>query len=141
MTCLLHFTKYSLAICYIFEPLSQYFISRLLAKQIYFVRVKLYLVIFQKCLLSRTKVLLIEYCGRLSIKFIYSEKATNFCKISTVHLTYIETVTSMVDILQNFVALSEFINFKKQHILWKAPFRRSTHKIRWPLIIAMVCLD
>ena len=113
LTCLLHFTKYFLAICLIFEPLSQYFISRLLAKQIYFVRVKLYLVIFQKWLLSRTKVLLIKSCGWLFLKFIYSEKATNFCKISNVDLSYIVTVKSTVEIWQNFVAFSEYMNFTK----------------------------
>ena len=46
------------------------------------------------------------------IKFIYSEKATNFCKISTVDLSYVETVKSTVEISQNFVAFSEYMNFK-----------------------------
>ena len=46
------------------------------------------------------------------IKFIYSEKATHFCKISTVDLTYIVTVKSTVEISQNFVAFSEYMNFK-----------------------------
>ena len=45
------------------------------------------------------------------IKFIYSEKATNFCKISTIDLFYVVTVKSMVEILQNFVAVSEYMNF------------------------------
>jgi hypothetical protein len=38
------------------------------------------------------------------VKFIYSEKATKFCKISTLHLTAVLTVKSKVEILQNFVA-------------------------------------
>ena len=42
------------------------------------------------------------------IKFIYSEKATNFCKISTVDLTYVK---STVEISQNFAAFSEYMNF------------------------------
>ena len=37
----------------------------------------------------------------LLLKFIYSEKATNVCKISTVDLSYVVTVKSTVDILQN----------------------------------------
>ena len=46
------------------------------------------------------------------IKFIYSEKATNFCEISTVDLSYVVTVKSTVEISQNYVAFSEYINFK-----------------------------
>ena len=46
------------------------------------------------------------------VKFIYSEKATNFCEISTVDLSYIVTVKSTVDILQNFMAFSEYVHFK-----------------------------
>ena len=45
------------------------------------------------------------------VKFIYSEKATNFCKISTVDLSYVVTVKSTVEISQNFVAFSEYMNF------------------------------
>ena len=45
------------------------------------------------------------------VEFIYSEKATYFWKISTVDLSYVVTVKSMVEILQNFVAFSEYINF------------------------------
>ena len=37
------------------------------------------------------------------LKFIYSEKATKFCKISTLDLTVLHTVKSKVEILQNFV--------------------------------------
>ena len=40
-----------------------------------------------------------------------SEKATNFCEIFTVDLSYVVTVKSTVEILQNFVAFSEFMNF------------------------------
>ena len=46
-----------------------------------------------------------------SIKFIYSEKATNFCEISIIDLSYVVPVKSKVEILQNFVAFSEYMNF------------------------------
>ena len=45
------------------------------------------------------------------LKFVYSEKATKFCDISTVDLSYVVTIKSMVEILQNFVAFSEYMNF------------------------------
>ena len=43
------------------------------------------------------------------LKFIYSEKATKFCKISTVDLSYGVTVKSTVEILQYFLAFSEYM--------------------------------
>ena len=46
------------------------------------------------------------------LKFIYSEKATTFCEISTLLLTVCTAVKSKVEILQNFVAFSEYMNFK-----------------------------
>ena len=45
------------------------------------------------------------------LKFIYPEKVTKFCEISTLDLSYVETVKSTVEILQNFVAFSEYMNF------------------------------
>ena len=42
---------------------------------------------------------------------MYSEKATNFCEISNVYLSYVVTVKSTVEISQNFVAFSEYMNF------------------------------
>ena len=45
------------------------------------------------------------------LKFIYSEKATTFCDISTGDLSYVAKVKSTVEILQDFVAFSEFMNF------------------------------
>ena len=45
------------------------------------------------------------------IKFIYSEKATKFCEISTLLLSYVVPVKSKVEISQNFVAFSEYMNF------------------------------
>ena len=53
----------------------------------------------------------------LEVKFIYSEKATNFCEISTVDLSYVVTVKSTVEISQNFVAFSEYMNFKVKNQL------------------------
>ena len=47
------------------------------------------------------------------LKFIYSEKAKTFWEISTVDLSYVVTVKSTVEILQNFVAFSEYMNFKQ----------------------------
>jgi len=46
------------------------------------------------------------------LKFIYSEKATNFWEISTLDLSYIVTVKSTVEISQNFVPFSEYMKFK-----------------------------
>ena len=48
---------------------------------------------------------------KLILKFIYSEKATKFCEISTVDLSYVVTVKCTVEISQNFVAFSEYMNF------------------------------
>ena len=44
------------------------------------------------------------------LKFIYSE-ATKFCEISTLLLSYVVPVKSKVEILQTFVAFSEYMNF------------------------------
>ena len=45
------------------------------------------------------------------VKFIYSEKATKFCKIFTLLLTVCSVVKSKVKISQNFLAFSEYMNF------------------------------
>ena len=47
------------------------------------------------------------------LKFIYSEKAAKFCEIFTLLLSYVVPVKSKVKISQNFVAFSEYMNFKK----------------------------
>ena len=53
-----------------------------------------------------------SYISPSSIKSIYSEKATQFCEISTVDLSYVVTFKSMVEISQNFVAFSgEYMDF------------------------------
>ena len=43
---------------------------------------------------------------------MYSEKATKFCEIFTLVLTTVYTVKSKIKISQNFVAYSEYMNFK-----------------------------
>ena len=48
-----------------------------------------------------------------TIKFIYSEKATKFCEIFNLLWSYVEPDKSKVKILQNFVAFSEYMNFKE----------------------------
>ena len=52
----------------------------------------------------------------LELKFIYSEKATKFCEISTLLLSYVVPVKSKVKISQNFVAFSEYELYKKHAI-------------------------
>ena len=51
------------------------------------------------------------------IKFVYSEKATKFCEISTLHLTLCTVVKVKMEILVDFVALSEYMNFIMNSIL------------------------
>ena len=46
------------------------------------------------------------------LKFIYSEKASRFCEIFTLLLTAVHTVKSKGKISQNFVAFSEYMNFR-----------------------------
>ena len=45
------------------------------------------------------------------LMFIYFEKATIFCEIITIDLSYVVLVKSRVEILQNFVAFSKYMNF------------------------------
>ena len=49
--------------------------------------------------------------GIYIIKFVYSKKATKFCKISTLLLSTVHTDKSKVEILKHFVAFSEYMNF------------------------------
>ena len=46
-----------------------------------------------------------------AVKFVDSEKATKFCEISTLLLSTVHTDKSKVEILQTFVAFSEYMNF------------------------------
>ena len=45
------------------------------------------------------------------LKFIYSEKATKFCEISTLFLSECTVDKGKVEILQNFVVFLEYTNF------------------------------
>ena len=47
---------------------------------------------------------------RSLVKFIYSEKATKLCEISTLLLSTVHTDKSKVEISQN-IAFSEYMNF------------------------------
>ena len=53
--------------------------------------------------------------SRSTLTLIYSENVTKFCEISTLDLSYVVTVNSLVEISQNFVAFSEYMNFKQNH--------------------------
>ena len=46
-----------------------------------------------------------------TLKFVYSKKATKFCEISTLLLSTVHTDKIKVEISQNFVAFSEYLNF------------------------------
>ena len=54
-----------------------------------------------------------QHVREFRVKFIYSEKATKFYKISIVDLSYVVPVKSTVEISQNFVTFSEYMNFTK----------------------------
>ena len=62
---------------------------------------------------------LLVFCPILSefLKFIYSEEATKFCEISTLLLSYVVPVKSKVEISQNFVAITEYLNFNFEFCL------------------------
>ena len=52
-----------------------------------------------------------------NIEFISSEKATKFFEISTLLLTGTTWDKSKVEILQNFVAFSEYVNFNNVFVM------------------------
>ena len=56
-----------------------------------------------------------DFFEQLSLKFIYSEKATKFCEIFTLLLSVCTVDKSKVKISQNFVAFSEYTNFKNEN--------------------------
>ena len=68
-----------------------------------------------------------------ALKFIYSEKATQFCEISTLDLTVCTVVKFKLEISQNFVPFSEYMNFMyipkdSQIMLEAAPFALLAHR-------------
>ena len=68
------------------------------------------------------------------VKFIYSEKATKFCEIFTNYLSYVLPVKKLLEISQNFVAFSEYMNFKwgstSQYVLELDDLIQPTTKIQ-----------
>ena len=70
--------------------------------------------VFHCTVVNFTKYILPSEFENILLKFIYSEKATKFCEIITLLLSHVVPVKSKVKIWQNFVAFSEYINFKKQ---------------------------
>ena len=64
-------------------------------------------------------------------KVKYSEKATKVCEIFTLLLSYIVPVKSKAKILQNFVAFSEYMNFKLicQNLVGHAPRLRQPCRV------------
>ena len=67
---------------------------------------------FHAVLASMMHIAQIMFKNVRYVKFIYSEKATKFCEIFTLLLSYVVPVKSKVKILQNFVAFLEYMNFK-----------------------------
>ena len=49
----------------------------------------------------------------ITIEFVYSEKATKFCEISTLLLSTVNAEKSKAEVSQNFVTFSEYMNFTK----------------------------
>ena len=64
---------------------------------------------------SGYSVLLCMQYTTTMVKFIYSEKATKFCKMFTLLLSGTTQDKSKVKISQNVVAFSEYMNFTKAH--------------------------
>ena len=50
----------------------------------------------------------------MNVPLKYSEKATKFCEIFIVDFSYVVTVKSTMEVSQNFVAFSEYMNFKEK---------------------------
>ena len=65
------------------------------------------------------------------LKFIYSEKATKFCEIFTLLLSYVVPVKSKVKISQNFVVFSEYPSFTK----WTNESTQINHVIKETVLL------
>ena len=50
------------------------------------------------------------------VKFMYSEKATKFCEIFTLLSSHVVPVKSKVKISQNFVASSDYTDFRTLNV-------------------------
>ena len=64
--------------------------------------------------------------GQKKLMFIYSENATKFCEISTLLLTGTTQDKSKMEISQNFVVFSEYMNFIK--------IGHKTDRVNWQLL-------
>ena len=62
-------------------------------------------------------------CDFVKVKFIYFEKATKFGNISTLLLNGNPKDKNKAEISQNFVAFSEYMNFKKDKKKTKKPLK------------------
>ena len=69
-----------------------------------------------------------EFCGDL-VKFKYSEKATKVFEISTLLLSVCTVDKSKVENSQNFVAFSEYTNFKRKISLSDRKSHFSTFRV------------
>ena len=66
----------------------------------------------------KTNMIKTSYLTRLNfLKFIYSEMATKFLRNLHLFLTVTSTSQKKVEISQNFVAFSEYMNFKRRYCL------------------------
>ena len=63
--------------------------------------------------------------GKSQLKFVYSEKATKFSTLLLTFVYFFHTEKSKSEISQNFVAFSEYMNFKggffQEHIFMVYP--------------------
>ena len=66
--------------------------------------------LLQRCL----KVIDLCFYFAFLLKFIYSERASKFCKISTLLVTVCTVGKSIEKISPNIVAFSEYMNFNTQ---------------------------
>ena len=81
---------------------------------------------------------------KYSVKFIYSEKSTKFCEISTVDLSYVVPVKSTVEISQKFVAFSEYMNFITDSVrflvnIFEVKKAFCYQKLFWPFTVRTNC--
>ena len=76
----------------------------------------------------------IEENLNLLLKFKYSEKATKFCKIFSLLLSYVVPVKSKVKISQNFEAFSEYMNFENEFVYVSSLHHVSNSKQNYKII-------
>ena len=62
----------------------------------------------------------------ITVKFIYSEKATKFCEIFNLLLSVCTADKRKVNISQNFVTFSEYTNFINDYQLGGIYYDKST---------------